>query len=88
MPPITLKLFGSQITGSASQPGAGINNVALSHVRGPNPVTPGPNDSFFDNPQGGNIQLNLSGVSDAVAAGFAKGKTYTVVITEDAPASG
>lgn len=83
MSPIKLKMFGSQITGSASQPGAGINNVVLSGVRKVNDVTAGPNDALFDRPQDGNVQLNLNGVNDAAAASFAKGKTYTVTIEED-----
>lgn len=82
MTPIVLQLFASQLIGQASNPGTGTNSVTLSGVRGPNAVTAGPNDSLFDTPANGNVQLNMNSVSDATAAQFTKGKTYKITIEE------
>ncbi len=88
MNPVVLKLFASQIQGSANQPGQATTHIVLSGVRSHNSTVKGPNDAIFDRPSDGNVQLNLNSVSDEFASLFKRGGSYKVTIEEDAPEVG
>jgi hypothetical protein len=92
MTPIVLKMFVSSVQENSGAPGSSAKSVSLSHQKGPNPVTPGPNDALFETPQQGNINVNLAGLTDAVHGVFAGGKGRKIKVTiEDEtpePASG
>jgi hypothetical protein len=83
MTPVVLKLFTSQIQGSAPQPGPGTTHIVLSGVRAINGVSKGPNDAIFERASDGNVQLNLNNVSDEFAGLFKRGRVYKVTIEEE-----
>lgn len=83
MPPIVLKLFVNNAAELAQVPGRAMKSVSLTHQRGPNPATPGPNDHLFDSAGAGNVILSLGGVTDEVKSQFKGGKIVKVTIEDD-----